>query len=95
MSQQAKAKEPGISRRGILEIILKFLGIGSIPDQPRCGHPSKLLQRIVRKLNRITKVQLKKTVRQVMDECNLSIFMSVDIIKSILWEQELKGYVAA
>ena len=49
---------------------------------------------MVQKLIRIVKGQLK-TVKQMMDKCHLFSLVSVEATKHILWEQELKGRIAA
>ena len=80
MNQQIIIKDLRISTSDISEILSKFQGTGSVLDWPRCDYPWKFQQqRMVQKLTRTAKDQLKKTARQVMDECNLSNLASADI----------------
>ena len=95
MSQQIIAKELGISKNSILEILLKFQSTESVLEWPKCSHLWKSLHRMVWKLMRMSTVQPKKMARQVMDECNLFNMVSVHTTYHILQEHRLKGCIAA
>ena len=93
MSLCTRAKELGILWSIISEFFSKFQNTRILSDRPRCCRPWKLLHWMVQKLIRTAKAQPKKTVKQVMDECELFIFISVDSTKHILYKHELKGFI--
>ena len=99
MSQLVKSKEEtnlGFQKAACRKSSLSFktLEARSVSNRPRCVCSWKLLLRTLRKLLRTAKSLPKKTVRQVMDEWDLSSLVPVDTTKWFFRELEFKWWMA-
>lgn len=83
------------SKSGISEIITNSQSAESVLNSPNYSRRRKLQHRIIQRLIRVEKEDQWKTIdRQVMNECDLFNFESVDNRKCMLQEHGMKGLIS-